>query len=181
MRGFSRATPRESPCASPTGTGAAGGEADHAVTALYEEHYRSLVRLAALLVRDVATAEEIVEGSFVALPYAWRRPDGDRALRYLQHSVVSRSRSARWQRVRAGSGAPEAPVISALRALPTRQREALVLRYYADLPEAEIAAVMGVSIAAVKAHIAQASAALHAVLDHAQQRQETAPAWPPVP
>ena len=48
-------------------------DADRAVTALYGEHYRSLVRLAALLVRDIATAEEVVQDSFIAMHASWRR------------------------------------------------------------------------------------------------------------
>ena len=46
--------------------------ADRAVTALYLSHYRPLVRMAALLVQDLATAEEIVQDSFVAVHAAWR-------------------------------------------------------------------------------------------------------------
>ncbi len=69
-------------------------DADRAVTALYTTHYRSLVRLAALLVRDVATAEEVVQDSFVAMHGGWRRlRDSDKALSYLRQSVVNRSRS----------------------------------------------------------------------------------------
>ena len=60
-------------------------DADGAVTALYTTHYRSLVRLAALLVRDVATAEEVVQESFVAMHGGWRRlRDSDKALSYLR-------------------------------------------------------------------------------------------------
>ena len=56
-------------------------------------------------------------------------------------------------------------IISALRMLPARQREVIVLRYYADLSEAQIAAVMGISRRAVKSHTARATASLRAVLD----------------
>jgi RNA polymerase sigma factor (sigma-70 family) len=52
-------------------------------------------------------------------------------------------------------------VIAALRKLPGRQREAIVLRYYADLSEAQVAAAMGISCGAVKSHTARAMAALH--------------------
>ena len=76
--------------------GPAGAEwdADRAVALIYSEHYRSLVRLAAFLVRDTATAEEVVQDSFVAMHGAWRRlRDNDKALCYLRQSVVNRSRS----------------------------------------------------------------------------------------
>jgi RNA polymerase sigma factor (sigma-70 family) len=55
-------------------------------------------------------------------------------------------------------------VVAALRGLPARQREALVLRYYADLPEAEIASAMGISQGAVKSHVFRAMSALRGVL-----------------
>ena len=118
-----------------------------AVTAIYTTHYRSLVRLAVLLVRDVATAEEVVQDSFIAMHAAWRRlRDTEKALSYLRQSVVNRSRSVLRHRVvvdkNAPKPAPDMPsaeqgaisllersaVIAALRTLPPRQREALVLK-----------------------------------------------------
>ena len=159
-------------------------DADQAVTAMYSEHYRSLVRLAALLVRDVATAEEVVQDSFIAMHAAWRRlRDTEKALSYLRQSVVNRSRSVLRHRVvvdkNAPKPAPDMPsaeqgaisllersaVIAALRTLPPRQREALVLKYYADLSEAQIAASMGISRGAVKSHTARGVAALRVVLE----------------
>ena len=56
-------------------------------------------------------------------------------------------------------------VVAALRNLPDRQREAIVLRYYADLSEAEIASAMGISRGAVKSHTARGMAALRAALE----------------
>jgi RNA polymerase sigma-70 factor (sigma-E family) len=159
-------------------------DADRAVTALYSTHYRSLVRLAALLVRDVATAEEVVQDSFVAMHGGWRRlRDSDKALSYLRQSVVNRSRSVLRHRVvvdrNAPKPAPDMPsaehgaiallersaVVSALRTLPPRQREALVLRYYGDMSEAQIASIMGISRGAVKSHTARAMSALRSVLE----------------
>ncbi|GAA4523709.1 SigE family RNA polymerase sigma factor [Nonomuraea ferruginea] len=161
-----------------------GWDADMAVTALYSAHFRSLVRLAVLLVRDMATAEEVVQDAFVAIHGAWRRlRDPDKALAYLRQSVVNRSRSVLRHRAvvekYAPKGLPDAPsaehgaigefersaVIEALRALPSRQREALVLRYYGDLSEAEIAHAMGISKGAVKSHTARGMAALRSVLE----------------
>jgi DNA-directed RNA polymerase specialized sigma24 family protein len=138
---------------------AALGDADRGVTALYREHYQSLVRLASFLVRDVATAEQVVQDSFVALHAAWRRlASGERALGYLRQSVVNRSRSAWQPRLTADGEYPA--LIRALRALPARQREALVLRYYGGLSEAEIATAMGTSQNAVRSHLARALSAL---------------------
>lgn len=170
--------------APPMSGAAVGWDADRAVTAIYSEHYRSLVRLAAFLVRDNATAEEVVQDSFVAMHGAWRRlRDTDKALSYLRQSVVNRSRSVLRHRMVVDKNTPKPPpdmpsaehgaiiqlersaVVSALRALPERQREALVLRYYGDLSEAQIASVMGISRGAVKSHTARAMAALRVVLE----------------
>jgi DNA-directed RNA polymerase specialized sigma24 family protein len=63
-------------------------------------------------------------------------------------------------------------VVAALRTLPGRQREAIVLRYYADLSEAEIAAAMGISRGAVKSHTARAMAALRAELEQQDRAVE---------
>jgi RNA polymerase sigma-70 factor (sigma-E family) len=158
-------------------------DANRAVELLYSEHYRALVRLAAFLVRDTATAEEVVQDSFVAMHGAWHRlRDTDMALAYLRQSVVNRSRSVLRHRTVVNRSTlappPDMPsaehgailqmerssIVAALRELTGRQREALVLRYYGDLSEAEIAAVMGISRGAVKSHTARALVALRAVL-----------------
>jgi RNA polymerase sigma factor (sigma-70 family) len=60
-------------------------------------------------------------------------------------------------------------LVSALRTLPPRQREALILRYYAGLSEAEIASAMGISRGAVKSHTARAIAALRALVEIADE------------
>jgi RNA polymerase sigma-70 factor (sigma-E family) len=162
----------------------ASSDADRAVTELYATHYRSLVRLAALLVRDVATAEEVVQDSFVAVHGGWRRlRDSEKALSYLRQSVVNRSRSVLRHRVVVDRNSPKpspdmpsaehgaiaqlerAAVIEALRHLPARQREALVLRFYADMSEAQIADAMQISKGAVKSHTARAMATLRTVLE----------------
>jgi RNA polymerase sigma-70 factor (sigma-E family) len=163
--------------------GLADPDPDRGLTALFNEHYPSLVRLAALLVGDIATAEQIVQDSFVALYDAWRRPDSDSALSYLRQAVVTRSRTAMRHRTPAGRNTAESgpgrtnaeqramtsrenqAIISALRTLPVRQREAIVLRYYADLSEAQVAAVMRISRGAVKSHTARAAASLRAVIE----------------
>src|SRR5699024_6252321 len=159
-------------------------DADHAVTELYREHYRPLVRLAALLVRDYATAEEVVQDSFVAMHGAWRRlRDPNKALSYLRQAVVNKARSVLRHRAvvekHAPKALPDAPsaengamnllereaVIKALRKRPTRQREAIVLRYYGDLSEAQIADAMKISRGAVKSHTPRGISALRSVLE----------------
>ena len=151
-----------------------GWSADLAVTELYSMHYRALVRLAALLVRDTPTAEEVVQDAFVAMHGGWQRlRDAEKALAYLRQAVVNRSRSVLRHRTVVDKNLQKAPpdmpsaehgamvllerhaVVAALRDLPERQREAIVLRYYADLSEAEIAATMGISRGAVKSHTAR--------------------------
>jgi RNA polymerase sigma-70 factor (sigma-E family) len=168
-----------------SGTARAEWSADRAVVELYSQHYRSLVRLAALLVRDTPTAEEVVQDSFVAMHDGWQRlRDTEKALAYLRQAVVNRSRSVLRHRTVVDKNLQKAPpdmpsaehgalvllersaVVAALRDLPDRQREAIVLRYYADLSEAQIATAMGISRGAVKSHTARGMAALRAALEH---------------
>jgi RNA polymerase sigma-70 factor (sigma-E family) len=161
-----------------------GWNADCAVTELYSQQYRALVRLAALLVRDTPTAEEVVQDAFVAMHGGWQRlRNAENALAYLRQAVVNRSRSVLRHRTVVDKNLQKAPpdmpsaehgalvqlersaVVDALRKLPVRQREAIVLRYYADLSEAEIAAAMKISRGAVKSHTARGMAALRAELE----------------
>ncbi len=158
--------------------------ADLAVIELYTVQYKALVRLAAVLVRDTSTAEEVVQDAFIAMHDGWHRlKDAEKALAYLRQAVVNRSRSVLRHRMvvekNAPKPAPDMPsaehgamallersaVIAALRDLPERQREAIVLRYYADLSEADIAAAMRISRGAVKSHTARAMASLKAALE----------------
>jgi len=142
-------------------------DASHAVAALYQVHYPALVRLAALLIPDLATAEDIVQDAFAAVHGRWHvQPDADAALAYLRWSVVHGSRTVPPLGEPAeGTGEPGSAVVSALRALSPRQREVVVLRYFADLSEAEIAAATGMSMAAVRDHAAQAMSSLQAELE----------------
>jgi RNA polymerase sigma-70 factor (sigma-E family) len=164
-------------------------DADEAVEQLYATHYNRLVRLSVLLVRDVETAEEVVQDSFVAMHGRWRSlHEPDKALAYLRQTVVNRSRSVlRHRGVQARHapavladqpgteqpGADEATVarerrqqvLDALQQLPRRQREVLALRYYLDLDEAGIAETLGISRGAVKSHASRGAAALRTLLE----------------
>jgi RNA polymerase sigma-70 factor (sigma-E family) len=156
--------------------GAMSGEAvaavsdDDALAALYLAHFPSLVRLAAVLLDDVAACEDVAQEAYVRVAQARRRlRDPDAALAYLRTTVVNLSRSALRRRMVAGKygfrlSKPDAEgdatvsvverdaMLAALRKLPRRQREAVALRYYADLSEAQTAEVMGVRVGSVKAY-----------------------------
>jgi RNA polymerase sigma-70 factor (sigma-E family) len=161
-----------------------GPDADLAAAELYSLHYKALIRLAVMLVRDVPTAEEVVQDAFVGMRGAWDRlGNPETALAYLRQAVVNRARSVLRHRTIVDKNRQEAPpdmpsakdkflamlersaVVAALRQLPDRQREAIVLRYYADLPEADIAATMGITRGAAKSHLARGMAALRAALE----------------
>jgi RNA polymerase sigma-70 factor (sigma-E family) len=151
---------------------------------LYHEHYRSLVQLASLLLDDVATCEEVVQDAFVAVHR--RGLDGvadDRAPAYLRSAVLNAARSQmRRRQVRDrlrpvpmadAVPSPEAgaeledrrrAVLAALRSLPDRQRDVLVLRYWLELSEAEIAATLGIAHGTVKTHARRGLDALAARL-----------------
>ena len=169
-------------------------DADTALEQLYALHWRSLVRLAVLVVHDQAQAEEIAQDAFIALHARWRRlRDPDKALAYLRQTVVNRSRSVLRHRAvvhrhvqATGSAGPvdlpgsdetavaserRARVLTALQALPDRQREVMALRYYAGLSEAEIADALGISRGAVKSHASRGAVALRASLtDYLEDR-----------
>jgi RNA polymerase sigma-70 factor (sigma-E family) len=159
--------------------------ADEAVTRLFASQYRPLVRLAVLLLHHNDAAEEIAQDAFVALHRHWGRlRDPDKAVAYLRQSVVNRARSALRHRsvvdrflrrtpddrsvpsaeASVVDAQSHAEVLAAVRLLPARQREALALRYYLDLSEAQTAEAMGVSPGAVKSHTARALAALRRTL-----------------
>jgi RNA polymerase sigma-70 factor (sigma-E family) len=128
------------------------------------------LRTAVLLTGDWHTAEDLVQTCLAKLYRVWHRLDtGVDPDSYLRRMLVNTQRS--WRRARWRQEAPVEVVPDraigddgqerhaladtvrrALAALPARQRAALVLRYYADLPEAEVADLLGCSVGTVKAH-----------------------------
>ena len=158
-------------------------DAEVALTALYDAHYRALVRVAVLLVGCGATAEQIVQESFAAMnANACPQWNTGRALSHLRAAVVSRSRSASRHHIVAQATTSSAPdmavatwgelvppeqaaVMAALQKLPNRQREVVVLRCYCDLSDAQIAATIGISTRTVKRNAARGMAALRPVLE----------------
>lgn len=155
------------------------------IARLYSQHYSGLVRLATLMLRDVGSAEEVVQDAFVSTHAAWWRLHAeDRALPYLRRTVVNGAHSAqRHRRVRERHdhadpvvAAPSAEseslatlarrdLLDAVAELPRRQREVLFLRYYLDLSEADIAETLGLSKGSVKTHASRALVALRQHLE----------------
>ena len=152
---------------------------DEALADLYRDHSRWLLGLVEALVGDRATAEDVVQEAFVRMHRAWPRlRDRDRAVGYLRTTALNVARSGFRRRMvavrhrppaeRDAGGADEGvvlreeqrSVIDALRQLPARQRECLVLRFYGELSESEIATTLGISNNSVKTHTRRGLAAL---------------------
>jgi RNA polymerase sigma-70 factor (sigma-E family) len=144
----------------------AWADAEAGVTALYEANALGLIRMAYVMLGDQPSAEDVVQEAFCGLYRRWERlASTDGALYYVRASVLNGCRSAlRRQAVRRGflqrtladpppaasaesvvlGGAEREEVIQALGRLPQRQREVLILRFYAELPDEQIARVMGI-------------------------------------
>jgi RNA polymerase sigma-70 factor (sigma-E family) len=152
--------------------------AQAAVAALYDAAAVGLIRLAYLMLGDRPSAEDVVQDAFFGLYRNWDRlADRDRALAYVRSSVLNGCRSALRRRAvgrRLTTYQPPAAsaeatalgheerreVMQAVRRLPGRQREALVLRFYLDLPDAEIARIMGLRPSSVRSATHRALKAL---------------------
>ncbi len=179
--GAAPAADHQRPQAGPPDAGPEGAAA--AVGALYESSALGLIRMAYVMLGDLPSAEDVVQEAFCGL---YRRWDGlastDGALYYVRASVLNGCRSAlRRRAVRRGfvqhqtlAGEPPAAsaetvalggeeredVIRALRRLPNRQREVLMLRFYAELPDEQIARVMGIRPGTVRSTAFRALEAL---------------------
>ena len=143
------------------------------ITELFRRHYPQLVRLAVVSGAD-DDAEDVVEEAFCELHRRWGGlRDADAAMPYLR-SIICNLARMRLRHLEVMRRHPEEPppacdsaesvalrredrraVIAALRRLPCSQREALLLRYWLGLHEAEVADAMGISCGAVKAHTAR--------------------------
>jgi RNA polymerase sigma-70 factor (sigma-E family) len=157
-----------------------------AVTALYQVHAVGLIRLAVVMIGDRQAAEDIVQEAFCGLFRRWAHlADQDKALSYVRSSALNGCRSELRRRIRnerratrdtvpadvesaeyaALVGEEHREVLAALRRLPARQREALVLRFYLDLSEPQVAATMGISQGTVKSTTSRALTALGRLLE----------------
>jgi RNA polymerase sigma factor (sigma-70 family) len=146
---------------------------DPGLVELYQTRYRDLVRLAFLLTGSVEVAEELVQDAFVGARASWagvRDP-----YPYLRSAVVNRTRTwgRRLQLERRHARRPEDPMVDlgadelwdALSVLNQRQRAAIVLRFYEDLPDDDIAAALGCRPATVRTAIHRGLAALRKEID----------------
>jgi len=165
-------------------------DADIGVERLFRTQRLQLVRLAMLLVDDKETAEDVVQDAFVALHRRWSSlHNPDAAIGYLRTSVVNGSRSTlrRRRTVRAHPlphseslsvaaadrdvlvAAEHRQLLEVLRRLPSRQREVIVLRYWSELSEAEIATTLGISLGTVKSSASRGREAIAAALQETQR------------
>jgi RNA polymerase sigma-70 factor (sigma-E family) len=158
------------------------GGRDETVAVLYERYRGELVRLAAGLTGDVGLAEEMVQEAFAQLLARWTLlRDRQSAPAYLRRVVVNSARAG-WRRRRRREllahlvGTPaqalESPdiaqqrtLLAALARLPIGKRACLLLRFYADLSEAETAQVLGVSRGTVKSQTAKGLRQLYRLLE----------------
>jgi RNA polymerase sigma-70 factor (sigma-E family) len=153
--------------------------AEGAVTALYQAHALGLIRLAHIMLGDRASAEDVVQEAFCGLYRRWSAlSDAATALPYVRASVLNGCRSVlrrrAWSRGQP-EGQPAADsaeaaaltaeerreVMRAVRRLPPRQREALVLRFYLGLSPEEIASTMGIGPGSVRSATTRGLASLH--------------------
>ena len=157
-----------------------GGESCVPVQDLFRDHWLELVRLALVMVGDLATAEDVVQDAFERLHqgrHGLRQSSS--GLAYARSCVLNGCRLVHRRAAIARkygprlAGQPESggvdamaavddagEVMAAVQQLPRRQREVIVLRYYADLDVAEIAAALRITPGAVRATISRALTAL---------------------
>ena len=158
--------------------------ADAALVTLYREHATRLVGMLTVYVGSQAAAEDLAQEAFLRTYRSWGRVrDADRAASYLYRTAFNLARSGFRHRLVVRRHRPDPvpdmrtaaddvvlrddqrAVIEALRALPDRQRECLVLRFYAELTESEIASTLAISPNSVKTHVRRGLAALEARLE----------------
>ena len=151
-----------------------------ALRAVYEEHYVPLVRLCILLTGDKHAAEDIVQDAFVRAAPRIDKVSPPRFRPYLRRAAVNlwknRLRSLTRERRARGWSVTNVPAAglshedravlrSAVLRLPRRRRACIVLRYYEDLPEREVASLLGCSVGTVKSQTSRALTRLRKELE----------------
>lgn len=160
---------------------------DSAFTGFVEEHQGSLRRTAYLLTGNRQAAEDLLQDALVKAWLAWRRITPTGELAYTRRILVNLA-TDRWRRRRYETTTIEPPdtspdprsedayavaddrdfIVRQLAALSARERAIVVLRYYVDLPEAEVAAAAGVSVGTVKSTCSRALSRLRSRGEAAQ-------------
>lgn len=152
---------------------------------VYGREFLPLTRLAAMVVGDGTTAQDVVQDVFASLHGRWQRishwPEA-RLLGYTRRAVLNGARSVLRHRTVAATTAPdphgtaaaaedaalsrlgERDLRAAVAGLPRRQREVVLLRYLLDLSAAETARTLGISVSAVTSSAARGVATLQTVL-----------------
>ena len=157
---------------------------DEAIAALFEEHARSLVRLARLFADDRNAAEDLVQEAFLRLRRSFHRIESpDRTAAYLRSIVLNLARDHNRRGLmslrhrmpeeetrlsaedRIVMREDQQQVIDALQALPRRQRDCVTLKYYLDLSIPDIAMTLGISVNSVKTHLQRGMAGLETRLE----------------
>jgi RNA polymerase sigma-70 factor (ECF subfamily) len=150
---------------------------------LFRAHATPLLKLAVVLTGDRPLAEELVQEAFVRLHRSRTVPTPGKELAYLRRTVINLSHGHHRRLRIVRSRPPEPPrvsaaaevdavrrdgqrrVVAAVRSLPPRQRDCIVLRFYADLSDTEIAETLGISAGSVKTHLHRARATLATSLE----------------
>lgn len=155
---------------------------DEAYIAFVEEAWRRHMGLAILLTHDRGQAEELLQDSLVKVYQRWRRLARHDDLHAYLRRVLINGRTSLWRRRRREDLVPQVPdsasaapadddysetelVAAALWVLPPRQRAVVILRHYEDLPEREVARILGCTLGTVKSQHAKAIAKLRMLLD----------------
>ena len=160
---------------------------DDRLAALFCKRYQPMVRLAAWLTRDSSTAEDIVQEAFAriqASPVNLATVESEAA--YLRTTVINLTRTRQKRLALARTRQPEAQLttpaaeeylvdeelVAAIGALPSRQRECVVLRFGEDLTVDQIAEALGIGSGSVKTHLHRGLRALEQKLDQEAERED---------
>jgi RNA polymerase sigma-70 factor (sigma-E family) len=157
-----------------TRSGLGSGSAEDGIDLLYREHALGLVRFALMLTGEQQTAEDVVQDAFFGLHRNWDQiRDPASLLAYLRTAVVNGARAVKarlhlvpgespvWSAEAAAvDGEDRRELLAAVARLPAHQREVLALKFFLDLPEAEIAQTLGISRGTVSSRTARALAVL---------------------
>ena len=170
------------------GTVRAGVDRDSFAT-VFNHHHRQAVRLAYLLVSDADQAEDIVAEAFTKVYVRWKKGDVRDIGAYVRRAVANEANSKLRRRYlerreasrqsgddrgvrRIDDGAADRDEVwQAIQRLPTRQRQAVVLRYYEDLSEAETAEILGCSVGNVKSQVSRGLSRMQELLGRSEEDQ----------